>query len=66
MKNNGKFDVIVPSSSGKDSSVMSQQYKYNMNHRNLGTKYLYRNWLKNFQGLLRTIKHFGDTKWNNT
>ncbi|MDA7704706.1 N-acetyl sugar amidotransferase [Candidatus Pelagibacter sp.] len=32
-KNNGKFDVIVPSSGGKDSAVVAHKlkYKYNMN-----------------------------------
>ena len=57
-KNNGKFDVIVPSSGGKDSSVVAHKlkYKYNMNPLtvtwapNIYTEI----GLKNFQGLIHS------------
>ncbi len=57
-KNNGKFDVIVPSSGGKDSSIVAHKlkYKYNMNPLTVTwAPHVYTDigW-KNFQGLIHS------------
>jgi len=57
-KKNGKFDVIVPSSGGKDSAVVAHKlkYKYNMNPLTVTwapSVYTNIGW-KNFQGLINS------------
>lgn len=57
-KKNGKFDVIVPSSGGKDSSIVAHKlkYKYNMNPLTVTWAphvYTEIGW-KNFQGLIHS------------
>jgi len=57
-KKNGKFDVIVPSSGGKDSAVVAHKlkYKYNMNPLTVTwAPHIYTDigW-KNFQGLIHS------------
>ena len=57
-KKNGKYDVIVPSSGGKDSAVVAHKlkYKYNMNPLTVTwAPHIYTDiGLKNFQGLIHS------------
>jgi N-acetyl sugar amidotransferase len=57
-KKNGKFDVIVPSSGGKDSAVVAHKlkYKYNMNPLTVTwAPHIYTDiGFKNFQGLIHS------------
>ena len=57
-KKNGKFDVIVPSSGGKDSAVVAHKlkYKYNMNPLTVTwAPHIYTDiGIKNFQGLIHS------------
>ena len=47
-KNNEFYDVLVPSSGGKDSSytayLLKHKYRYESPCNNLGAKYVYRYW----------------------